>query len=52
MIHISEISQGFVKRIEDYLTVGQIVEAVLLEKDEWGRGRFSIKQLPKRADFK
>lgn len=45
MIHISEITHGFVRRIEDHLSVGQIVDALLISLDEAGRGRFSIKQL-------
>ncbi len=45
MIHISEISNSFVRRIDDYLSVGQIIDAVCVGKDEFGRGKFSIRQL-------
>ena len=34
MIHISEISSGFVKDIRDYLSVGQEVEAAVISTDE------------------
>lgn len=48
MIHISEIANSFVRRIEDYLHVGQTVEALLVGIDELGRGKFSLKQLKKK----
>ncbi len=50
MIHISEITNGFVRRIEEYLSVGQVVDAILIGLDESGRGRFSIKQLSSRRE--
>jgi polyribonucleotide nucleotidyltransferase len=45
LVHISEITKGYVRRIEDYLKVGQIVNAMMIEKDELGRYRFSIKRI-------
>ena len=46
MIHISEISGGFVKDINDYLKLDQTVQAVVLSAGEDGRLALSIKQMP------
>jgi len=34
LVHISEITYGFVKEISDFLTIGQEVEVKILEIDE------------------
>ena len=34
LIHISEISDGFVKNINDYVTVGETIRAKVVEVDE------------------
>ncbi len=34
LIHISEISDGFVKNINDYVTVGETIRAKIVEVDE------------------
>jgi len=49
MIHISEISGGFVKDINEFLKVGQDVKAVVLNAGDGGKLALSIKQLPKTA---
>jgi len=45
MIHISEISQGYVKKVEDVLSLGQEVEAKVIKIDERGRIDLSLKAL-------
>jgi polyribonucleotide nucleotidyltransferase len=45
MIHVSEISDRYIESIEDFVKVGQVVEVVLKEIDEFGRYRFSIKKV-------
>ena len=44
MIHISEISDGFVKDINDYLKVGQEVSVKVCSIDEKGRIALSLKK--------
>lgn len=46
LIHISEISDGFVKNIEDYVKIGDVIYAEILEVDEDNRQvRLSIKNV-------
>lgn len=46
LIHISEISYGFVKSITDYVNVGDIIYAEILEVDEsLGQLKLSIKNI-------
>ncbi len=45
MIHISEISTGFVKEISDYLKKDQIVRVKVIQIDQNGRINLSIKRL-------
>ena len=49
MIHISEVSQSFVKDIKDFLTEGQEVECAVVSSDENGRLALSLKRLPQKA---
>ncbi len=49
MIHISEVSQSYVKDIKDYLTEGQEVECAVIAADENGRLSLSLKRLPQRS---
>ncbi|MDI9369636.1 MAG: S1 RNA-binding domain-containing protein [Synergistaceae bacterium] len=44
MIHISELSQGFVKKVEDVLTLGQELQARVIKIDEKGRIDLSLKR--------
>ena len=48
LIHISQVSDHFVRDIHDYLSVGQEVEAILLSKDENGKISLSLKK-PKES---
>lgn len=45
LIHISQISQNFVKNVEDYLKVGDIVKAQVREVKSDGRVNLSMKDL-------
>ena len=45
MVHISEVSTGFVKEITDYLQENQIVKVKVIEIDQNGRINLSIKRL-------
>ncbi len=50
LVHISEISDGFVRAVEDYLKIGDTVEAKVIGIDERGKVSLSIKQA--RTDTK
>ncbi len=43
MVHISKISKERINRVEDVLTLGDVVKCVCLGKDKMGRISFSIK---------
>ena len=43
MVHISKISKERIDRVEDVLTLGDVVKVVCLGKDKMGRISFSIK---------
>jgi len=45
MIHISEISQGYVKTVEAVLSLGQELKARVIKIDEKGRIDLSLKSL-------
>ena len=45
MIHISKISKDRINRVEDVLTLGDIVKVVCLGKDKMGRFTFSMKDV-------
>ena len=45
MVHISKISNERINRVEDVLTLGDVVKAVCLGKDKMGRISFSIKDV-------
>lgn len=48
MIHISELSCNFVKKVEDVLSVAQKVRAIVMKIDEKGRIDLSIKKLEEK----
>ncbi len=48
MVHISKISKERVNRVEDVLTLGDVVKVVCLGKDKMGRISFSMKDVPKK----
>ena len=45
MVHISKIAKERINRVEDVLTLGDIVKVVCLGKDKMGRMSFSIKDV-------
>ena len=46
LIHISEISYGFVKNISDYVNIGDVIYVEILEVDEGlGQLKLSIKNI-------
>ena len=45
MVHISKVSKERIDRVEDVLTLGDVVKAVCLGKDKMGRVSFSIKDV-------
>ncbi|MBQ3546115.1 MAG: polyribonucleotide nucleotidyltransferase [Lachnospiraceae bacterium] len=45
MVHISKVSKERINRIEDVLTLGDVVKVVCLGKDKMGRLNFSIKDV-------
>ena len=48
LIHISEISHGYVKSINNFIKVGEVISAEILEVDEeLGHLRLSIKNISK-----
>ncbi len=47
MVHISNIAKERIRRVEDVLTLGDVVTVVCLGKDNMGRVSFSIKDVPK-----
>jgi len=49
LIHISEISNGFVRNIEDYLTVGDEVEVEIVKVSEDNKLSLSYKSLHKNG---
>ena len=46
MVHISKIANTRVNKIEDVLSIGDMVRAICLGKDKMGRVSFSIKDCP------
>ena len=49
MVHISKIAKERINRVEDVLTLGDVVTVVCLGKDKMGRISFSIKDVPAEA---
>jgi len=49
MVHISELSAGFVKKVEDVLSVGQEIRASVIKIDEKGRIDLSIKRFEEKV---
>lgn len=51
LIHISEISTGFVRNVSDYVTLGETIYVKILEIDEQaGRLKLSIKDIPYKIE--
>jgi len=51
LVHVTEITDDFVRNVADYLQMGMDVEVKLIKIDEQGRNRFSIKQLRKERNL-
>jgi polyribonucleotide nucleotidyltransferase len=49
LLHISQIAHERVEKVTDYLSEGQIVKVKVLETDEKGRVKLSMKALLDRA---
>ena len=49
MVHISKIANRRIDRVEDVLSIGDVVRVVCLGKDKLGRVSFSIKDAPRNA---
>ena len=47
LVHVTEITDGFVKNVSDYLQLGMEVDVKLVSTDPSGKNRFSIKQARK-----
>ena len=45
MVHISKISKERIDKVEDVLSLGDVVKVVCLGKDKMGRISFSIKDI-------
>lgn len=48
MIHISELSYNYVKKVEDVLAIGQKVKAKVIKIDEKNRIDLSLKKMEER----
>ena len=49
LIHISEISEGFVRNINDYVTIGETIRAKVVETDE---DNYHVKLSIKNINYK
>ena len=52
LVHVSEITDEFVKDIHDFVKVGDIVKIKFFAKDKEGRLKFSIKQAKETKEVK
>ena len=50
LLHISQIAEERVENVSDYITEGQEVEVVVLDVDQRGRIKLSIKELENYRD--
>ncbi len=49
LVHISQIADERVEKVTDYLKEGQEVDVVVLDVDQRGRVKLSMKEVPKQA---
>ncbi len=49
LVHISQIAEERVEKVTDYLKEGQEVDVVVLDVDQRGRVKLSMKEVPKQA---
>lgn len=45
LVHISEISDGFVKNVNDFVKVGDVIKVLVLELDKNNQAKLSLKRL-------
>jgi polyribonucleotide nucleotidyltransferase len=50
LLHISQIAHERVEKVSDYLTEGQVVKVKVLETDDKGRVKLSMKALTERPE--
>ncbi|WP_268913859.1 CvfD/Ygs/GSP13 family RNA-binding post-transcriptional regulator [Lentilactobacillus sp. SPB1-3] len=50
LIHISECKEGYVANISDYFSVGDVVDAIIIDIDEY-TGRISLSTRTKSVDL-
>ena len=46
LLHISQIAQERVEKVTDYLSEGEEVDVIVLDVDQRGRIKLSIKEIP------
>jgi polyribonucleotide nucleotidyltransferase len=51
LLHISQIAHQRVEKVTDFLSEGQIVRVKVLETDEKGRIKLSMKALQERPSY-
>lgn len=52
MVHISEVSSDYIEKVEDHLTLNQVVKVKVLNIDDKGKIALSIKQTQSRPNNK
>ena len=50
LLHISQIAQERVEKVSDYLTEGEEIDVIVLDVDQRGRIKLSIKEIPEAND--
>lgn len=50
LLHISQIAQERVEKVSDYLTEGEEIDVIVLDVDQRGRIKLSIKEIPEATD--
>ena len=49
LVHISKLAKQRVEKVEDVVSLGDVVKVVCMGKDKMGRVSFSIKDVPADA---
>lgn len=52
LIHISEITNSFVRNVHDYVKIGELIQARVIEDEKDGQIKLSIKDLDYRVTKK
>ena len=50
LLHISQIAQERVEKVSDYLSEGEEIDVIVLDVDQRGRIKLSIKEIPESPD--